>query len=112
MVLYVMKWDIPPDKVEAYLNWTESAIPPNLVVPGVIDFQAHQPDNGTSQVVVAYQFADLAAWAHWYAHGDVRKVMDAMNIFTTNASLELWIPSLPPADSPELDIRLQGPDGL
>jgi quinol monooxygenase YgiN len=105
MVLYVMKWDIPPDKVEAYLNWTESAVPPTLAVPGVIDFQAHQPDNGTSQIVVTYEFDDLAAWADWYAHGDVRKAMDAINTLTNHASLELWIPSLPPADSQRLDIR-------
>jgi len=26
MVLYVLKWDIHPDKAEAYLKWTEGAI--------------------------------------------------------------------------------------
>jgi hypothetical protein len=26
MVLYVMKWDIHPDKLEAYVKWTEGAL--------------------------------------------------------------------------------------
>lgn len=40
MVLQVMKWDIHPDKVEAYSKWTEGAIKRTLSVPGVVEFRA------------------------------------------------------------------------
>jgi len=41
MVLYVLRWDIHPDKVEAYLKWTEGAIRRTLAVPGVVEFRAY-----------------------------------------------------------------------
>ena len=93
MVIYVMKWDIHPDKAEAYLNWTKSAIQRTLAVPGVVEFRAYRPASGTSQVVVTYEFADMAAWAAWQAHEDVQKVLDELHTLATNVSLELWGPS-------------------
>jgi len=42
-VLYLMKWDIHPDKVEAYLKWAEGAIRRTLAVPGVVEFRAYRP---------------------------------------------------------------------
>jgi len=41
MVLYIMKWDIHPDKAEAYLKWTEGAIKRTLKVKGVVEFRAY-----------------------------------------------------------------------
>ena len=93
MVLYVIKWDIRPDKEKAYLDWSEGAIQRTLTVPGVLEFRAYRPTNGTSQVVVTYEFADLAAWSAFYAHQHIQKVWDELKIFTTNLSTELWGPS-------------------
>jgi quinol monooxygenase YgiN len=39
MVLYVMKWDIHPEKVEAYLEWAQSAISRTVAVPGMLEFR-------------------------------------------------------------------------
>jgi antibiotic biosynthesis monooxygenase (ABM) superfamily enzyme len=93
MVLHVFKWDIHPDKVEAYIKWTESAIKRTLAVPGVVEFRAYRPVTGTSQVVVTYEFADLASWAAWYGNEDNQKVMNERRTLTLNESNELWGPS-------------------
>ena len=52
MVLFVMKWDIHPDKSETYLKWTESAIKRTVSGPGVVEFRAYRGATGASQVVI------------------------------------------------------------
>jgi quinol monooxygenase YgiN len=93
MVLHVVKWDIHPDKVEAYIKWTESAIKRTLAVPGVVEFRAYRPATGASQVVVTYEFADWATWAAWYGNEDIQKVVNERRTLTLNESNELWGPS-------------------
>jgi quinol monooxygenase YgiN len=93
MVLYVMKWDIHPEKVEAYLEWAQSAISRTVAVPGMLEFRGYRPATGTSQIVVTYEFADTTAWATWYDHQDVQTVMTELRTLTTNVSTELWGPS-------------------
>lgn len=93
MVLYIVKWDIHPDKVEAYQRWTKSAIERTLAVPGVIEFRAYRTSVGSLQVVITYEFADLATWAAWRANTEVEKVLDELRTLTTNVTSELWGPS-------------------
>lgn len=93
MVLYIMKWDIHPDKVEAYLKWTEGAIRRTLAVPGVVEFRAYRPATGSSQVAITYEFADMAAWATWQAHEDTQKVLAELYTLALNVTSELWGPS-------------------
>jgi len=93
MVLQVMKWNIHPDKVEAYLKWTETAIERTLSVPGVIEFRAYRPATGASQVVTTYEFADMAAWAAWQSDEDGQKVLDELRTLALNVNIEVWGPS-------------------
>lgn len=93
MVLHVMKWDILPDKLEDYLKWTEGAIRRTLAVPGVTEFRAYRPATGASQVVVTYEFADMATWAAWQTHEDTQKVLDELRTLAANVTIELWGPS-------------------
>lgn len=93
MVLYVIKWDIHPDKVEAYLKWTEGAIQRTLAVPGVVEFRAYRPATGSSQAAITYEFADMAAWAAWQTHEDTQKVLAELYTLALNVTLELWGPS-------------------
>jgi quinol monooxygenase YgiN len=93
MVLYVMKWNIHPDKMEEYMQWTESAIGRTMAVPGVVEFRAYRPASGWAQVVATYEFADLAAWAAFYAHPDVRDVTSELRTLTTSVTTEVWGPS-------------------
>ena len=93
MVIEVIKWDIHPDKVEAYSAWTKTAIPKLLAVPGLVEFRGYRPATGSSQVVTTYEFANLAAWAAWYTHEEVRKLTNERRTFTVNEVSELWGPS-------------------
>jgi len=93
MVLYIMKWDIHPDKAEAYLKWTEGAIKRTLKVKGVVEFRAYRPVSGGRQAVVTYEFPDMATWAAWQGHEDTQKVLTELHTVALNVSIELWGPS-------------------
>jgi len=92
-VLYVEKWNIRPDKMEAYAQWTESAIRRTTAAPGVIEFRGYRPATGTHQVVITYEFANLAAWAAWYTNEEIQKVRNELRSLVTDLDLELWGPS-------------------
>jgi len=93
MVLYVTKFDIHPDKVEAYYKWAADAIKRYLATPGVVEFRAYRAAAGTSQIVATYEFADMAAWAAWYSNEEIRKVNAEVRALALNMSAELWGPS-------------------
>jgi antibiotic biosynthesis monooxygenase (ABM) superfamily enzyme len=93
MVLFIMKWDIHPDKAEAYLKWTDSAIKRTLAVPGVVEFRAYRPASGSGQVAVTYEFPDMVTWATWQAKEDTQKVLTELHTVALNVTTELWGPS-------------------
>jgi len=93
MVLYVMKWNILPDKKEEYTQWTEGAIRRLLAVPGLVEFRAYWPATGETQVVVTYEFADLAGWVAFYEHPDFQNVLEELRTLVTNLTTEVWGPS-------------------
>jgi quinol monooxygenase YgiN len=93
MVLFVMKWDIHPDKSETYLKWTESAIKRTVSGLGVVEFRAYRGATGASQVVITYEFADMPAWAAWYSNEDIQKVLTELHTVAFNVTTELWGPS-------------------
>ncbi len=93
MVLYVLKWNVHPDKGEAYGAFAQGAIARTLAAPGVVEFRGYRPASGGSQVVVTYEFADMAAWADWYGHEDVQEVIAELRTLATGVTLELWGPS-------------------
>lgn len=93
MVLFVVKWDIHPDKTEAYLEWLKSAIPRTLAVPGVVEFRGYRGVAGAPQIVATYEFADMAAWAAWRGHEEAQKVWSELHTLGLNVTAELWGPS-------------------
>jgi quinol monooxygenase YgiN len=93
MVLLVMKWDIHPDKAEAYIKWTDNAIKRTLATPGVVEFRSYRLATGTSQIATTYEFADAPAYAAWYSHEDVQKVLAELHTVALNVNIELWGPS-------------------
>ena len=93
MVLYVIKYDIHPDKTEEFQKWTESAIQRILAVPGVTEFRAYRTSVGSNQVVCTFEFADMAAWAAWADNEDVKKVNQENFALALNMESELWGPS-------------------
>lgn len=93
MVLAIAKYDIHPDKMEAYLKWADGAVKRNLAAPGVVEFRAYRTAVGASQVVTTYEFADLASWAAWFNHPEVQKTLTELHTLALNVSQELWGPS-------------------
>jgi len=93
MVLLVTKWDIHPDKTEAYLKWVPTAIPRQLAVPGVVEFRAYRMFVGSPQIVATYEFADAAAWSAWQANAEVQKVLFELHSLALNVTSEVWGPS-------------------
>ncbi|MDQ2786164.1 MAG: antibiotic biosynthesis monooxygenase [Chloroflexota bacterium] len=92
MVLYVLKWDIPPETRAAYAAWLVPTIERSLAVPGVIEYRAYGTVAGPSRKVATYEFADLAAWEAWYRHPDIRRMFEEWQELTTNRSRDLWGP--------------------
>ena len=93
MVLYVLKWNIHPDKVKAYTEWAQGAIQRTLGSGGVTEFRGYRPASGASQVVVTYEFTDVIAWAAWYYHDDSQQVFAELRTMANNVTAELWGPS-------------------
>ena len=93
MVLEVVKWDVHPDKAEAFLKWTESAIKRKLAVPGIVEFRAYRGVAGASQVVVTHEFANMADWVAWNSNGDIQKLKTELHTLALNVTSELWGPS-------------------
>lgn len=93
MVLYCFRWNIHPDKVEAYAAWAKGAIQRTLAAGGVTEFRGYRPANGAFQVVITYEFADLTAWAAWHDAADVQAVVTELHTLATDVTSELWGPS-------------------
>ena len=92
MVQYVLKWNIRPVKTD-YADWAKSAIQRTLAVPGVVEFGAFRPLTGSHQVVIYYQFIDLAAWTTWRESEAVQQVFDELYEYGSEVEMELWGPS-------------------
>ena len=93
MVLFVQKYDIHPDKLEAFSEWTDGAIKRSLAVPGVVEFRAYRAATGTSQIVVTYEFADMAAWAAWVSNEECQELSMELHTLALNVSFEVWGPT-------------------
>lgn len=93
MIMYVVKYDIHPDKIEAYLDWSKSAIKRLLEVPGLTEFRGYRPITGSYQVVLSFEFPDLDTWTAWSTHEVVQRLTDERRAYVLNENTELWGPS-------------------
>jgi quinol monooxygenase YgiN len=93
MVLGVLKYDIHPDKSEAFLKWAEGAIKRCMSVPGVVEFRSYRGAAGAPQVVSTHEFADMSAWAAWSSSEEVQKAFAELHTLAVNVTTELWGPS-------------------
>ncbi len=104
MVLYVMRWSISSEKLNAYKKWAELAFERTLMVPGVVEFRRYRTVASSSdQIVVTYEFTDLPAWAKWCSYEDVQKVRDELSMLVSNFSTEIWnmAPTVPISNQSE-----------
>lgn len=92
-VLQVAKFDIRPDMAAAYVAWAMPNVQVQLSVPGVVEIRSHRPIAGSSQAVVTYEFADLAAYAAWRSHPEIERIAAEVHKYCENISAEIWGPS-------------------
>lgn len=92
-MLYVVKWNLHPDKAEAYAKWVKSAIERQMAVKGVVELRAYRIAAGTHRIVATYEFADIATWAAWQSHEDIQKTRNELDALATDVTTELWGPS-------------------
>ncbi|NLG51867.1 MAG: hypothetical protein GX552_17315 [Chloroflexi bacterium] len=90
MITLIIRWNIHPDKIQAYTAWAQSAVPRLLAAPGLSELRAYRPLIGDSQVVTVYEFASLEDWITWNTSADVRETTEARRAFTLNERSELW----------------------
>lgn len=93
MVLYVMKYDIHPDKSKEYFTWAESAIPRILRVPGVIELRGYRTAAGSNQIVVTLEFLDMENFGLWFDNEEIQELVKERRNFTSNEQTEIWGPS-------------------
>jgi quinol monooxygenase YgiN len=93
MVLQVTKYDIHPDKLEAFQKWVEGAIKRCMSVPGVVEYRAYRGAAGAPQIVSTWEFADMSAWAAWSSSEDMQKLYAEAHTLAVNVTTELWGPS-------------------
>ena len=94
MVLLILKYDVRPEKADAFFKWAkESAIPRILAVPGLVEFRSYRPVTGSHQIASTYEFADMAVCAAWLANADYQAIMEEFRPLTTNINAEIWGPS-------------------
>jgi quinol monooxygenase YgiN len=88
-----VKWNLHPDKAEAYAKWVKSAIERQMAVKGVVELRAYRIAAGTHRIVATYEFADIATWAAWQSHEDIQKTRNELDALATDVTTELWGPS-------------------
>lgn len=93
MVLWVMKYDINPDKPDAYVAWAQGAIPSVLGAGNVVEFSGYRPVSGSRDVALTVSFANLADWQAWYESEAYQTATAEMASVTLNVETELWGPS-------------------
>jgi len=100
MVLYVVKYDLRPERADEYLNiWVPSAIERIRTIPGLVEFRGYRPFAGSHQIAVTYEFTDMKAIAEAQSSGVLQQIMDEGRAYMTNVRSELWAPS-PVAPAP------------
>jgi heme-degrading monooxygenase HmoA len=90
MVLAVAKYDIQPDKFDAYIEWARSAIPEIMAVPGIRELRSYRPIAGAGFIIVTAEFASLADYAAWAESETMVRIINERRTFSFNETSELW----------------------
>ena len=93
MVLYVMEVGHPPRQGRCLSQVDGKRDQADVGGTGVVEFRAHRPASGASQVVITYEFADMAAWAAGDRSEEIQKVFFELHSLALNVTNDLWGPS-------------------
>ncbi len=93
MVLSVLKYNIHPDKVDAFQEWAQGAISQILAMPGVVEFRAYRPASGAWQVVTTTEFTNLEAWAAAMSSEVWQQMNMELHTLALDIVTDVWGPS-------------------
>lgn len=93
MVLYVTKWNIHPDKAAEYAHKASSWVERITKIPGLIEYRGYRVISGSHQVVVTYEFADMAALGAYLNSDEYKKVWLEAHAYCLDQTAEVWGPS-------------------
>lgn len=93
MVVFMIRYEVPPDRATAYGEWAGTAIRQAVAAPGVVELRAYRPLMAHSQVILTVEFARLDDWTTWYAAPTTQALLDDLGTPTLKLEGELWGPS-------------------
>lgn len=90
MVVYIQRYNVIPEKRDAWQSWAQVAIPEILKVPGLIDLSAHRPVTGDYEVALLYTFATLDDWSSWINSTTMQRLLVESRQYEADLTFELW----------------------
>jgi heme-degrading monooxygenase HmoA len=90
MVIYVSKFNLPPDKVDDYMQWAPTAMQSVLSAPGIKEVRVFMTVASDSQIVVTYEFDKPEDWLAWGMSEDVQKMTLEFFRYALNPKTEIW----------------------
>jgi len=89
MVIYMVRYNVRPEKAAAYATWTEAKVPVALSVPGLVEIKAYSNITGDHQTTALDIFEDLAGFAAWRANEAVVQIFTELREYADNVHTEL-----------------------
>jgi len=75
MIMFVIRYEVPPDMAGAYGEWGGSEIRQAFEGTGIVEFNR------------------LEDWTAWYNTPNTQGLLDDLGALTVNMDMELWGPS-------------------
>lgn len=91
--IYLQKYDILPEKAEAYRAWAIEAIPRIRALPGLVELRGYRSIAGPAQVSVIYEFKDMTGLGRFQSHEEFLALDEELRCLVSNLTTEIWGPS-------------------
>lgn len=92
-VLFMVRYNIPNQKVPEYLEWIQKTIPKLLAVPGLVEFSAYRAGAATRYVLLIFKIESEEAFSKFWEYLQKTRLMDELYANAVDVVTELWGPS-------------------
>lgn len=89
MVIYMVQYNVRPEKAAEYAAWAEAQVPVALSTPGLVEIKAYRNITGDHRTTVLDVFEDLAGFATWRANEAVSQIFAELWQYADNVHTEL-----------------------
>ncbi len=89
MVIYMVPYNVRPEKAAEYAAWAEAQVPVALSTPGLVEIKAYRNITGDHRTTVLDVFEDLAGFATWRANEAVSQIFAELWQYADNVHTEL-----------------------